>query len=258
MIAAGVKELVLVAQETTHYGNDQSQGAGLADLLQALSRLSRRVWIRFLYGHPQSLSMDVIETIAETPGLVPYFDLPIQHASDSILKTMGRGYDRSALFDLFTRIRRRIPEAALRTTILTGFPGETENDFDQLADFISRIRFDHLGVFMYSDAEDLISHRLPNPVPHEIAQKRYDRLMSLQMVISTEKNRGHLGKKMDVLVEEAPEDGLWLGRTAFQAPEVDGVTYIRGKTGIHPVIGEFISVKIIDAMEYDLIGEVCG
>lgn len=256
MIAAGVKELVLVAQESTHYGTDRPQPASLADLLKLLARLSSRIWIRVLYGHPESIHADIIETIAETPGLLPYFDLPIQHASDKVLKKMGRRYGTGNLLDLFGRIRSRIPEATLRTTVITGFPGETEHDFKQLMDFVRQVHFDHLGVFTYSDAEDLPSHQLPDPVPADVAQKRYDHLMTLQMAISRKKNQHRIGQEAEVLVEEMPEAGLWVGRTAFQAPEVDGVTYIRVKNGPNPVIGNFIRVKIIDAMEYDLVGEM--
>ncbi len=256
MIAAGVKELVLVAQESTHYGADLTPKAGLAGLLRTLAGLSNRIWIRILYGHPESIHTDIIETIADVPGLLPYFDLPIQHASNGVLKKMGRRYGAKNLLDLFGRIRSRVPEAVLRTTVITGFPGETEYDFKQLMGFVRQVRFDHLGVFTYSDAEDLPSHQLPDPVPANVAQERYDHLMTLQMAISREKNQRHIGQKTDVLVEEMPEAGLWVGRTAFQAPEVDGVTYIRAKNGPNPVIGDFIRAKIIDAMEYDLVGEM--
>ncbi|MEA3230749.1 MAG: 30S ribosomal protein S12 methylthiotransferase RimO [Thermodesulfobacteriota bacterium] len=256
MIAAGVKELVLVAQESTHYGADLTPKADLAGLLRTLAGLSNRIWIRILYGHPESIHTDIIETIAETPCLLPYFDLPIQHASNGVLKKMGRRYGAKNLLDLFGRIRSRVPEAVLRTTVITGFPGETEYDFKQLMGFVRQVRFDHLGVFTYSDAEDLPSHQLPDPVPANVAQERYDHLMTLQMAISREKNQRHIGQKTDVLVEEMPEAGLWMGRTAFQAPEVDGVTYIRAKNGPNPVIGDFIRAKIIDAMEYDLVGEM--
>jgi ribosomal protein S12 methylthiotransferase len=260
MIAAGIKELVLVAQESTHYGADLLPGAGLAELLTDLAGLPEavqaRVWIRVLYGHPESINADIIDTIADTPGLLPYFDLPIQHASDRILKKMGRRYGRENLLDIFDQIRRRIPEAVLRTTIITGFPGETEDDFSQLMDFVRQVRFDHLGVFTYSDAEDLVAHRYSNPVSAEVAQKRLDCLMTLQMDISREKNQQYIGKDIYVLVEEMPEAGLWVGRTAFQAPEVDGVTYIRKAKGQDPVVGDFVHARITDAMEYDLVAEV--
>ena len=260
MIAAGVKELVLVAQESTHYGADLTPKAGLAGLLRDLAGLTVAarvpIWIRVLYGHPESINADIIEVIADTPGLLPYFDLPIQHASDGILKKMGRRYSAENLFDLFGRIRNRISEAVLRTTIITGFPGETENDFSQLMDFVRQVRFDHLGVFTYSDAEDLMAHQYAGPVPAEVAQERLDGLMTLQMDISREKNQHYIGKHMDVLVEEKSEAGLWMGRTAFQAPEVDGVTYIRTNNDQDPVVGDFIYARIVDAMEYDLVAEV--
>jgi len=260
MITAGVKELVLVAQESTHYGADLNPRTGLSDLLCDLAGLTEAdrnpVWIRVLYGHPESINADIIETIADTPGLLPYFDLPIQHASDRILKKMGRWYRAENLFDLLGQIRSRVPEAVLRTTIITGFPGETEDDFSQLMDFVRQVRFDHLGGFTYSDAEDLMAHRLPDPVSAEVARERLDLLMTLQMRISSEKNQQYIGRHMDVLVEERVEDGLWMGRTAFQAPEVDGVTYVRMNNDQDPVVGGFVHARITDAMEYDLIAEV--
>jgi ribosomal protein S12 methylthiotransferase len=168
---------------------------------------------------------------------------------------MGRQYTAKDLTDLFEQIRGQIPEAVLRTTVITGFPGETENDFSQLMDFIQRIQFDHLGAFTYSDAEDLASHPLPNPVLATLARDRSDRLMALQMTVSAEKNQQYLDKTIDVLVEENSEPGLWIGRTPFQAPEVDGITYIKTGKGPDPMIGDFARVKVIDAMEYDLVAE---
>ncbi|RTZ98052.1 MAG: 30S ribosomal protein S12 methylthiotransferase RimO [Deltaproteobacteria bacterium] len=257
LIAAGVKELVLVAQETTHYGADLSSRAGLAELLYALAGLAAPapVWIRFLYGHPESMDSKLVEIISDTPVLLPYFDLPIQHASGRVLKKMGRQYDMEDLVDLFGRIRRHIPEAVLRTTVITGFPGETEDDFSQLVDFVRQVRFDHLGVFTYSDAEDLPAHRYPDPVPAAVARERLRHLMTLQMDISREKNQRYVGKNMDVLVEEISESGLWTGRTACQAPEVDGVTFIRTEKGQDLIVGDFVRARIVDAMEYDLVAE---
>jgi len=172
------------------------------------------------------------------------------------LKRMGRHHTYEDLDRLFDRIRSAVPDASLRTTVIVGFPGETDEDFESLLRFVEKVRFSHLGVFVYSDSEDLLSHKLPDHVPEEIAQERHDRIMSRQSEISLENNRKHLGKVLRVLVEENPEAGLFAGRTFFQAPEVDGVTYIQTSDQLQ--IGNFVSVRITDALEYDLNGELCS
>jgi len=222
-------------------------------VLENLAEISESVWIRFLYGHPESLEDSVIRTVARYPNICSYFDIPIQHASDRILRKMGRNYGADDLDRLFDKIRSRIPEAALRTTVIAGFPGETDSDFMALLNFVESIRFDHLGVFLYSNSEDLPSHRLSNHVDKQIAKERFDRLMSRQVDISLENNRKHLGKVYDVLVEEATPDGNFIGRTFFQAPEVDGVTYIHSE-GLQ--VGSFVGVRITDSFAYDLKGNL--
>lgn len=252
LVAAGTRELILVAQDSTAYGRDREGGPGLAELLERLSEIDDGIWIRVLYGHPESIDDGIIRTMALRPNICSYFDLPVQHASDGVLRRMGRNHTRSDLFRLFERIREIAPEASLRTTAIVGFPGETDRDFKALLSFVEAVRFDHLGVFTYSDAEDLPSHRLDGHVPHATARKRHDRLMARQRDISEEKNAGYLGRTLTVLVEESPEAGLFLGRTAFQAPEVDGLVYIHGRD---LPIGRFASVTITDTLEYDLVGE---
>lgn len=252
LVAAGTRELILVAQDSTAYGRDRAGGPGLAELLERLSEIDGGIWIRVLYGHPESIDDGIIRTMAIRPNICSYFDLPIQHASDGVLRRMGRGHTRSDLFRLFDRIREIAPEASLRTTAIVGFPGETDRDFKALLSFVETVRFDHLGVFTYSDAEDLPSHRLDGHVSNATARKRHDRLMARQRDISEEKNAGYLGRTLTVLVEESPEAGLFLGRTAFQAPEVDGLVYIHGRD---LPIGRFASVTITDTLEYDLVGE---
>ena len=255
LIAQGARELVLVAQETTRYGHDLEHSARLSDLLNALSDLADDVWIRFLYGHPQSLTDDVLETVAARPNLCRYFDIPIQHSVDRILKQMGRHYTAADITAMMARIRRIVPEAALRTTLIVGFPGETDQDFDQLLQFVHNARFDHLGVFTYSDAADLKSHGLPHPVAPEMARERRDALMEAQRALSDAALARFLDRELTVLVEEAPEPGVYLGRTAFQAPEVDGLTYIKtGEMHAAVEIGRFVRVRITDTLEYDLVG----
>jgi ribosomal protein S12 methylthiotransferase len=253
LIGDGVREITLVAQETTAYGTDLDSPASLAQLMAALAALDSSIWIRFLYGHPQTLSPDLLETIARFPNLCPYFDIPIQHAADGVLKRMGRRYTGDDLERLFSRIRAAIPQAALRTTVLTGFPGETESDVDRLADFIQRVRFDHLGVFCYSDAEDLPSHGLDGHVPPRTAQDRRDRLMSLQREISEDKLAAFHGSTLPVLVEKEAEPAIYVARTMFQAPEVDGCMLVRSERPLPP--GTFVKVRVVETMEYDLIGE---
>ncbi|MEJ2156947.1 MAG: 30S ribosomal protein S12 methylthiotransferase RimO [Desulfobacteraceae bacterium] len=254
LISGGAKELTLVAQETTAYGRDLVDGPDLAHLMAALADLDPSVWIRFLYGHPQSISSAVIETAGRYANICPYFDIPIQHAADGILRRMGRNYTAKDLVHLFDGIRSRLPQAALRTTVLVGFPGETEADVDQLAGLITRIQFDHLGVFLYSDAEDLPSHGLKPRVATRVAQQRLDRLMQLQKGISEERLARLDGQRMTVLVEQMAEPGLYAARTMFQAPEVDGGVLVRSAHSLAP--GTMIAVKIVETLEYDLIGEV--
>ena len=256
LIAQGVKELVLVAQETTRYGRDREDGENLSTLLAALSDLSPDIWVRFLYAHPQSLNEDVLDTVAERSNLCAYFDIPIQHSVDRLLKQMGRRYTAADLAAMLARIRRRVPEAVLRTTLIVGFPGETDNDFEQLLQFVQTARFDHLGVFTYSDADDLAAHGLPLPVAPETARKRRNILMDAQKAISESRLARYLDHELTVLVEEAPEPGVFLGRTAFQAPEVDGLTYIHAAAVQNTVaVGHFVQVRITDTLEYDLVGE---
>jgi ribosomal protein S12 methylthiotransferase len=254
LISGGVKELTLVAQETTAYGRDLENGPDLAGLLAALAELDPTVWIRFLYGHPQSIDSALIETVAGHANICPYFDIPIQHAARGVLHRMGRHYGAEDLVRLFDQIRARLPRAALRTTVLVGFPGETEADVDELARLITRVQFDHLGVFLYSDAQDLPSHNLSSHVAPEIAQARLDRLMELQKEISATRLAGLDGQRMTVLVEKLAEPGLYAARTLFQAPEVDGGVLVRSATPLAP--GTMIEVEIVETLTYDLIGEV--
>lgn len=256
LIKSGAREINLVAQDTTRFGWDLAFKTSLEQLLTDLALISNKIWIRFLYGHPQSISSGLIETVAGHDNLCSYFDIPVQHASTPVLKLMGRDYNSKDLYSLFDKIRAAVPGAALRTTLLVGFPGETRQDFNELLDFVTRIKFDHLGVFTYSDFDDLASHNLGNPVPLALAQERKDRIMACQQEISMVNNEKYIDKTLKILVEEHPEENLYIGRSAFQAPEVDGLTYIHTEQNTHDIqIGSFCSVKITDALEYDLIGE---
>jgi ribosomal protein S12 methylthiotransferase len=259
LLSSGVREIVLVAECTTDYGRDLTPRVPLEELLTTLSRkllqagyTPENAWIRILYTHPASLTDAVIASIAGLDMILPYFDVPIQHASTRVLKRMGRNYTAEDLALLFERIRAAAPDATLRTTLITGFPGETPKDFKELVAFIEAVRFDHLGVFPYSDSEDLASHSLARPVTERTARKRRDILMETQAGISAAINRPYLGRTVRVLLEENPDDGLFLGRTRFQAPEVDGMTFIYG-SGL--AIGSFVDVKINETFDYDLAGD---
>jgi ribosomal protein S12 methylthiotransferase len=256
LIAGGARELNLVAQDTTHYGQDLSEPVGFETLLNRLAGIDPNVWIRFLYGHPESITDRVIDTVAAHANLCPYFDLPIQHAAPGMLKRMGRHYDTDHLLRLFERIRARVPGAAMRTTVIVGFPGESDTDFEMLMDFIEQVRFDHLGVFTYSDAEDLPSHGLPDHLDQAVAQARYDAVMARQMQISADRLAALVGTTLPVLIEASSEPQLYEGRSMAQAPEVDGLVFVRTHAGGSlPAIGQPTAVKITESLEYDLIGE---
>ncbi len=253
LIAGGARELTLVAQESTAYGHDLSPPASLAGLLAALAALDSAVWVRFLYGHPASITPAVWQTIAEHDNLCPYFDIPVQHSAAPVLRRMGRRYTADDLLRLFDTIRAAVPAAALRTTLLVGFPGESETDYKHLLAFVDRVQFDHLGVFAYSDAEDIPAHRLPDPVEPRIARRRLNRLMNRQKAISRRNLSRQLDRRLTVMVEEPLEPGLYAARTMRQAPEVDGMTLVRSPSVLLP--GHFVEVNIVDTLDYDLIGE---
>lgn len=255
LVERGVKEIILTAENTTDYGRDIKDGKGFEHVLSILAHSldKKNAWIRFLYTHPETLTEPVIQAVKNHQNICSYYDVPIQHASSRILKKMGRPYTTEDLYTLFETIKWIDPDATLRTTLIVGFPGETEEDFKILMKFIRDIRFDHLGVFIYSDSEDLKSHLLKDHVLSEIAEIRHDRIMEAQAKISESINENHVGKVFEVLVEENPEPGVYIGRTGFQAPEVDGVTFIYAD-GVE--IGAFVKVKITDAFEYDIAGEL--
>ncbi len=257
LVAKGVKEIILTAENTTDYGQDLEDNTGFDTVLTALAKTlsdsgDNSAWIRFLYTHPKTLTDKVIQAVQANDNICSYYDVPIQHAASSMLKRMGRPYTLEDLIALFKQIRRIDPEASLRTTVIVGFPGETEEEFNILLDFIQEIQFDHLGVFTYSDSDDLKSHQLKDHVPKELAEQRHDIIMSTQAKISEQRNARHVGRVYPVIVEENPEQGVYIGRTPFQAPEVDGVTFIYSD-GLDT--GTIVHVRITDAFEYDIAGE---
>lgn len=255
LVSQGVKEIILTAENTTDYGQDFQDKTGFEHVLTSLAATLHKThaWIRFLYTHPNTLTEPIIQAVKNNKNICSYYDVPIQHASSSVLKKMGRPYTHEDLYALFKTIRKIDPAAALRTTIIVGFPGETEEDFNIVMKFIENIGFDHLGVFIYSDSDDLNSHFLKDHVSYEIAEQRHDMIMATQVKISKKVNEKYIGKTFEVFVEENPEQGMYLGRTMFQSPDVDGVTFIYAN-GLE--IGSMINVRITDVFEYDIAGEI--
>ncbi len=258
LAAQGVRELNLVAQDSTQYGWDLGNRRGLAQLIPRLAVIEGIEWVRLLYAYPNTLYDALLEAIAETPQACKYLDMPLQHASRSVLRRMKRGGSASALLKLLLRIRQTIPGVAIRTTLMVGFPGETEKEFEELMDFVREAQFDRLGVFTYSDEDAAASHALGGKIAEDVKKARRDRLMQLQSKLARKKNRELLGKTLPVLVEGVSRETewLWTGRLSTQAPEVDGVVYLND--GIHEGIrpGDIMSVRISQVHEYDLVGAV--
>ncbi|MGE4357566.1 MAG: 30S ribosomal protein S12 methylthiotransferase RimO [Candidatus Omnitrophota bacterium] len=249
-----LKEINLVAQDTTLYGKDLYGKPVLLDLLKELVKIKSISWIRILYMHPAHISKELIEFIADNKRICRYIDMPVQHISDKILTKMRRHISRSQIYRLIDFIRKKINNVALRTTIIVGFPGEDDTDFQELVNFVQEVKFEHLGAFIYSREENTPAYNFPRQVPEKIKKERYNYILELQKEISWEILKGYIGKEMEVLIDEklAGERYTYLGRTEYDAPEVDGGVIVRDKK-LKP--GEFIKAKIIDTWEYDLLGE---
>jgi ribosomal protein S12 methylthiotransferase len=259
LAAQGVQELVLISQITTNYGLDLAGKPQLAELLRALGEVEIP-WIRVHYAYPTGLTGEVLAAYREVPNVLPYLDLPLQHSHPEVLKAMNRPWQADVTGGVLARIREQLPDAVLRTTFIVGFPGETEEHFQHLLDFVAEQRFDHVGVFTFSPEEGTPAAELPNPVPPEVAQQRKDRLMALQQPIAAERNAAWVGRIVDVLIEqENPSTGEMIGRCSRFAPEVDGeVRVMPGEGGLSAAPGTLVPVRITAADTYDLIGEVVG
>ena len=255
LAAAGVKELILVAQDTTAYGRDAPGQPGLSALLTELAAIDGFQWIRLLYGHPARISRELLTTMAAQPRILPYLDLPIQHGHDEVLRRMGRGYGRGEILEAVRLIREILPGATLRTTVMTGFPGETEAHFQALVDLMEEVRFDHLGVFLYCPEADTPAAEWGPKVPRREARRRARILKATQAKIVKARFKALVGTVAEVLVEGvSPEsDYLLTGRLASQAPDIDGQVYITAGTG---EIGEIQAVRLTRALPYDLLGEI--
>lgn len=247
----GVKELLLIAQDLSYYGRDIAGKSLLLELLQSLASIPEIHWIRLHYLYPTNFPMDILPIIQENPKLCRYLDMPIQHASDAILKSMRRGHSKKTMKRLIENLRHKIPGVALRTTILVGYPGETEQDFSELMDFIREAEFERLGVFTYSPEEGTKAFKLADTVPDRIKNKRAETIMALQQEISFKLNQQKIGKVFQVVVDREEEE-FYVGRTEYDSPEVDNEVLIEKTSNI--AVGSFVSVRITEAADYELIG----
>lgn len=255
----GVKELILVAQDSSRYGEDLGKADALAHLLRELSHTEGIEWVRVMYTYPTHISDGFLDVLAEEPKAVKYLDMPLQHASQNVLKLMKRGGNRQSLERLIERVRERVPDIAVRTTFITGFPGETEADFEELLAFVKNVEFDRVGVFTYSDEEGTPAYDLPDKVDPKIAKQRRARLMKEQSRISRKRNKAKIGDTVRVLFEGESSESelLWQGRMETQAPDIDGCVLINDvPEDFVPVPGEMVNVLITEAQQYDLIGRI--
>ncbi len=251
----GVRELILVAQETTLYGTDLYGEKRLPRLLQELAKLPEIHWIRILYCYPEEITEELIETIAREPKVCHYLDIPIQHASDRILKRMGRRTTREELTALIGRLRERIPDICLRTTLISGFPGESQEDFEELYRFVNEMEFDRLGVFPYSREEDTAAAGMPDQVPEEIREARRDELMELQQAVAFDRAEEMTGRVLEVMVEgKAADEDVYVTRTYRDAPGVDGYLFLNTTASL--MTGDFVKALVTGSNEYDLTGEI--
>lgn len=255
LVDQGVKELILVAQETTLYGVDLYGEKSLPRLLKELSAIPGLVWIRILYCYPEEITDELIEAIATLPKVCHYLDMPIQHCSDTILKKMGRRTTKAQIVSLVEKLRERIPDICIRTTLISGFPGETQEEFEELYNFVDEMEFDRLGVFTYSQEEDTVAGAMPDQIPEEVKRARRDELMELQQEIAFEKANDQIGKKLLVMVEgKVVDDDVYVTRTYQDAPNVDGYLFLQ--TSATLMTGDIVKAVVTDANEYDLVGEI--
>ncbi|WP_302327206.1 30S ribosomal protein S12 methylthiotransferase RimO [Enterocloster lavalensis] len=251
----GVKELILVAQETTLYGKDLYGGKTLPKLLHELAKVPGIQWIRLQYCYPEEITDELIEAIRTEEKVCHYLDIPIQHASDRILRRMGRRTNQAQLREMIAKLRREIPDIALRTTLISGFPGETQEDHEELMTFVDEMEFERLGVFAYSAEEDTPAYSFPDQVPQEVKEERRDEIMQLQQEIAFEKSEDMVGRVLTVLIEgKVVDEPAYVGRTYMDAPGVDGLIFVNADVEL--MSGDFVRVRVTGSAEYDLIGEI--
>ncbi len=254
LVDNGVSEIILIAQNTSDYGIDLYGEYSLYKLLDRLNEIEGIRWIRLHYLYPDNFNDNLIKAIKENDKVVKYVDIPLQHINDAVLKRMNRRTTKDSIVNLINKLRREIPGLIIRTTFIVGFPGETDEEFNELYEFIKEIKFDRLGVFAYSMEEDTPAYKMPNQIPEEIKEERRDKLMEVQRIISEEIMMSKLGKEYDVIIEEYSGEDTYVGRTYMDSPEIDGVVYITTDEELE--IGDFVRVRITEYLEYDLIGEL--
>ena len=253
----GIKEIIIIAQDTTKYGIDIYGEPKLAELLQKLSQIKEIKWIHFLYSYPEGITDELIETVAKNKKIAKYFDIPIQHISDNVLKRMNRKTSKKQIIELLEKIRSKIPDVTLRTTLIVGFPGETKEEFEELKEFVKTAKFDKLGTFMYSKEEGTPAEKLPNQIHGNTKKARYNQIMKEQKEISEEIQKNKIGKEYEVLIEDKSFDGKYLiGRTMQDVPEIDGLVYIKNENENQDLMNKFVKCTIIKTNEYDLIGKI--
>ncbi len=253
LLQNGVRELVLIGQDITAFGMDNNGQGNLAGLLRELDQFDTKYWLRLMYTHPAHFSDELIETIANAKHVLPYIDLPLQHISDRILQAMGRKISRDGIIALLEQLRKTIPNLALRTTFITGFPGETERDFEELKSFVQEHEFQRFGVFSFFSEPDAPASKLPFSIPHAVGEQRAAELMNIQAEISLRNNRLLIGRNLEVIFDVCRPDGA-VGRSIMDAPEIDNSVVIKGRTNIRP--GDIRQVEVTDANAYDLIAKL--
>ena len=252
----GIRELIIIAQDTTKYGVDIYGESKLAELLQKISEIKEIKWIRFLYTYPEGITDELIQTVKNNPKICKYFDIPIQHISDSILKRMNRRTSKKQIEELIKKLRIEIPNVTLRTSLIVGFPGETIDNFEELEEFVKMAKFDKLGAFQYSKEDGTPAAKLLGQVNSRTKRTRYNKIMQLQQKISNENLQKKIGQEFEVLIEDISFDGKYLiGRTTQDVPDIDGITYIKNNT-LEQLIDKFVKVRITEIKDYDLIGEL--
>ena len=259
LASEGIKEIIVIAQDTTKYGEDIYGKSRLAELLQEISKIDGIEWIRFLYSYPEGITDELIDTVANNPKIAKYFDIPIQHISNAVLKRMNRKTSKEKIEKLLEKIRNKIPNVTLRTSLIVGFPGETEEQFGELLEFVKKAKFDKLGTFMYSKEEGTPASRLPEQIHGNTKKARYNKIMKAQKQISLEKQENKIGKTYKVLVEDISFDGKYfVGRTMQDVPEEDGLVYIKDAQNYkqEDILNHFIECRIEEVSEYDLIGKI--
>ena len=252
----GIKELIVIAQETTKYGIDIYGESKLAELLQKLSEIPEIKWIRFLYTYPEGITDELIQTVKNNDKICKYFDIPVQHISNKVLKRMNRRTNKEQIENLISKLRNEIPDVTLRTSLIVGFPGETVDDFKQLSEFVEKAKFDKLGAFMYSKEDGTPAAKLLGQIHTNTKKSRYNKIMKIQQKISNENLKEKIGKQYEVLIESLSFDGKYLiGRTKQDVPEIDGIIYIKNDS-TQQLVDKFVNVKITEVRDYDLIGEL--